>query len=369
MIYENILFELTFDNKLRVLPGQGIPVKFIRHSKTERTIEDKGTVYCANLKDPKAGDFYMLLSPSLKLSMIRFARNKSDSKVTTFISSAANGETFETPEIKPAYVAPDIPGDLQIDNLVWKFLNATIALKKYALLLGPKGCGKSEVARRLAEANEMDFYEFDMGQAFKPKKYFLGGMIIGESGRTEQVHSQFFKAFTSERPTLIFLDELTRIPSVAANYLMTILSRNQSFIYDDDAAIRYEKGKDVVFVAAGNVGFSYSATNHLDSAFEDRFIKLKVDYMSKEQEMQLIRSRYPDLEVSLISDLTKASSLLREGERKGSLSVSLSTRQVLDAAAYCTLGFSLNDTLKDVILTNYIMSDEVKEAELILQSL
>ena len=64
----------------------------------------------------------------------------------------------------------------------------------------------------LADAMEMDYFGFDMGQAFKPKKMFVGGLVIGDEGKTLAVRSEFFKAFTSDRPTLIFLDELTRIP-------------------------------------------------------------------------------------------------------------------------------------------------------------
>ena len=65
----------------------------------------------------------------------------------------------------------------------------------------------------------MEYFAFDMGQAFKPKKMFVGGLIIGDDGKTKAVRSEFFKAFVSTKPTLIFLDELTRTPMVAANLL------------------------------------------------------------------------------------------------------------------------------------------------------
>lgn len=144
--------------------------------------------------------------------------------------------------------------DLCIPQQKWEFLCHTLYLKKYPFLLGPKGCGKSSVAMELADAMKMEYFAFDMGQAFKPKKMFLGGLIIGDEGKTQAIRSEFFKAFTSDRPTLIFLDELTRIPMVAANFLMTILDRRQSYLYDEDSGIRYNKGKDVLFVAAGNTG-------------------------------------------------------------------------------------------------------------------
>ena len=166
--------------------------------------------------------------------------------------------------------------DLCISQPVWEFLCHTLYLKKYPFLLGPKGCGKSSVAMELADAMGMEFHAFDMGQAFKPKKMFLGGLVIGDNGKTVAVRSEFFNAFISDKPTLIFLDELTRIPMVAANFLMTILDRRQSYLYDEDSGVRYNKGENVLFIAAGNTGFAYVSTQRLDSAFEDRFIKVQL---------------------------------------------------------------------------------------------
>ena len=259
--------------------------------------------------------------------------------------------------------------DLYIPLETWEFLCHTLYLKKYPFLLGPKGCGKSSVAKELAEATGMDFFAFDMGQAFKPKKMFVGGLIIGDDGKTRAVRSEFFKAFTSSRPTLIFLDELTRIPMVAANFLMTILDRQQSYIYDEDSGTRYDKGEDVLFVAAGNVGFAYVSTQRLDTAFEDRFIKVRLDYLSPAEEADLILDRYPQVSKEAAGALTKVAEILRLAERRETLSVSLSTRQVLDAAAYLPLGYRLNEIIEKVILTNYLITGEETLARSLVQAL
>ncbi len=234
-------------------------------------------------------------------------------------------------------------------------------------MLGPKGCGKSSVAMELADAMKMEYFAFDMGQAFKPKKMFLGGLIIGDEGKTQAIRSEFFKAFTSDRPTLIFLDELTRIPMVAANFLMTILDRRQSYLYDEDSGIRYNKGKDVLFVAAGNTGFAYVSTQRLDSAFEDRFIKVQLSYLTPGEEAALVRQRYPAVKAAVAQQLAEVARLLRQGEQKEALTVSLSTRQVLDAAAYLQLGYSIREVVEEVILTNYVIAGEQLVARSLVQ--
>ena len=212
------------------------------------------------------------------------------------------------------------------------------------------------------------YFAFDMGQAFKPKKMFVGGLIIGDDGKTKAVHSEFFKAFVSTKPTLIFLDELTRTPMVAANFLMTILDR-QSYNYDEDSGKRYNKGENVLFVAAGNVGFAYVSTQRLDTAFEDRFIKVRLNYLTTAEEAALIRARFPKVPRDVATQLAKVAEVLRLAEQKETLSVSLSTRQVLDAAAYIPLGYRLDEVIERVILTNYVITGEETVARSLIQTL
>ncbi|WP_298614202.1 AAA family ATPase [uncultured Odoribacter sp.] len=274
--------------------------------------------------------------------------------------------TFTTPS---SFSLPKHSGRLYIPLKKWEFLCHTLYLKKYPFLLGPKGCGKSSVARELAEAMGMDYYAFNMGQAFKPKKMFIGGLIIGDSGKTEAVRSEFFKAFISSRPTLIFLDELTRTPAVAANFLMTVLDRQQSYLYDEDSGKRYNKGEQVLFAAAGNTGFAYVSAQRLDTAFEDRFVKTRLDYLSPAEETALLMHEIKNISRSEASRLAEVARLLRLGEEKEVLSVSLSTRQVLDAAAYLPLGYTLQEIVEEVILTNYLISGEETIARSLLQTL
>lgn len=267
------------------------------------------------------------------------------------------------------FTLPKHSVDLCIPLPKWEFLCHTLHLKKYPFLLGPKGCGKSSVAKELADAMGMEYHAFNMGQAFKPKKMFIGSLVIGDEGRTIAVRSEFFRAFISDRPTLIFLDELTRTPAVAANFLMTVLDRQQSYLYDEDSGKRYDKGENVLFVAAGNTGFAYVSAQRLDTAFEDRFVKTRLEYLSPEEETMLIRQRIEGVSRKDASGLAEIARILRLGEEKETLSVALSTRQVLDAAAYFPLGYSLRDIVEEVILTNYILSGEEVLARSLLQTL
>ena len=65
--------------------------------------------------------------------------------------------------------------------------------------------------------------------------------------------------------------------------------------------------------------------------------------------------------------LADVARLLRQAEQKEALTVSLSTRQVLDAAAYLQLGYTLREVVEEVILTNYVIAGEQLVARSLVQ--
>ncbi len=89
------------------------------------------------------------------------------------------------------FTPPKHSDSLCIPVQTWEFLCHTLYLKRYPFLLGPKGCGKSSIAKELADAMGMEYFAFDMGQAFKPKKMFVGGLIIGDDGRRKRYVRNF----------------------------------------------------------------------------------------------------------------------------------------------------------------------------------
>lgn len=264
---------------------------------------------------------------------------------------------------------PAIPKDLYIEEKVWNMAAVSLKLDKYPILLGPKGCGKTETAKQLAIACGLHFVSFNMGAAFKPKQMFAG-MLQAQDGNTIFIESEFLKAFQSNEPTLIFLDEITRTPQVATNYLMTILDRNQSYIYIEELGKRVYKGAGVRFITAGNVGSQYTDTRTLDGAFWDRFIKLPIDYLPKVAEEKLVCMRAPKANKTHVKILIDRANKCREAEKSASISSGISTRQLIDMAHYLEVGISLDDVFDTVFLNNFINgnSNEVEEVKGICQS-
>lgn len=306
-----------------------------------------------------------VLSDVLDYTIIKVLEEKS---IKDFISTSAIKKTIEenklvilnqkTETVNVTYVKPD---ELFLSSTNWNFINSTMDLKKYPLLIGPKGCGKTQTAYSIAKARGMKFYTINCGSIFKPKQTLVGQMQAKE-GTTYLLSSEFLRYFTddSEEGVMIFLDEISRIPPAAANYFMTILDRIQSYIYVEEEAKQVKRGKNVVFIAAANFGYEYTDTRNLDGALIDRFIKFLIDYLPAEQEIELIKQRVPEANIKDIKKLVDYATLFRKQSEK--LRVSVSTRQLIDMADYLPLGYSVQ-TIFDNIFLNLFVNGSMDERE------
>ncbi|MEO6304515.1 MAG: MoxR family ATPase [Bacteroidia bacterium] len=253
------------------------------------------------------------------------------------------------------------PVELFIPEMNWNLINTTIDLKKYPLLIGPKGCGKTQTAQSIAKARGMKFYPINCGSIFKPKQTLVGQMQA-KDGTTFLLSSEFLTYFTDdcEEGVLIFLDEISRIPQGAANYFMTILDRIQSYIYIEEEGRQVYRGKNVVFVAAANFGYEYSDTRNLDGALIDRFMKFIIDYLPEKDEIELIQQRVPTAVPTDIKRLVKYATMFRENAEK--LRIAVSTRQLIDMAEYLPKGYDIK-TIFDNIFINLFVNGSMDERD------
>lgn len=283
------------------------------------------------------------------------------------IADKAKNEFFEKNSI------PAIPKELYIDESVWKTICACIGFDIPIMLLGPKGCGKTQTAKELAKALGYEFAMFNMGSAFKPKELFVGQVHAKENAHgvveTALTPSQFLSLYQSNEKVLIFLDEATRTPSAAVNYLMTVIDDNQKEIYVPELGKSIKRGPHVRFIAAGNAGMQYTDTRTMDGAFWDRFQKFLVDYLDHKEELKLILQRVPNANPKMMAELIDRANKCRTQEKAGDLTTGISTRQLLNMAKFISVGFTLDEVFENVFLTNFINgnNNEMEQVKTLIQ--
>lgn len=279
-----------------------------------------------------------------------------------------NNQIYLTNKKSISFKNIPIPANIYIEQTKWDLITATIFMKKYPLFLGPKGCGKTELAYALAKVMEYNFYPINCGTLFKPKQTLVG-QLHAKDGNTFLVNSEFLTHYQSDQPTVIFLDELSRIPTMAANYMMLILDRKESYIYVEELGKRVYKGKNVVFIAAANFGIEYVDTRQQDGAFMDRFIKFHLDYLEQDQEVDLVLNKVDGVDKNTIQELVKLVNIFRDSSK--TFGQSISTRQVIDMSEYISYGFDIDTIVNNVLVNLYIngQDDRRKEIETFLASI
>lgn len=238
----------------------------------------------------------------------------------------------------------NIPEDLFIEETSWDFLLSSIEFGFYPMLLGPKGNGKTTTAYSLASALGYSFFKLDCGTLSKPKTSLVG-QTQALNGSTFLMKSEFLNYYISEEKVLIFLDEISRIPTQAANYLMTILDENNPHIYVEDEAKIYKKGKNVTFIAAGNFGIEYTDARVLDGALEDRFVKFYFDYLNENDEFKLIKMKLNKISTEKVEDseikkIIMIANKIRTAVKDKEIVTNISTRKVLHFCSFYLKGFS-----------------------------
>ena len=271
-------------------------------------------------------------------------------------------KNFNNKQIEMERKTFEKPKSLFLDDAVWNLINTTIDLGEYPLMIGPKGCGKTETAEAVANARKMQFYPMNAGALAKPQQTLIG-QIQFTNNETNLLMSEFLRFFTSDVPTMIFIDEASRIPTQAANELMTVLDRKQNYIYVPALGKRFYKGKDVVFFGAANFGHEYTDTRNLDGAFLDRFTKFAVRYLDEKEELDLILQRVTGAK-DFIPQIKKIISLANQFRNDTESPTSISHRQTISMAGYIVKGYSLNQVL-DEIFVNMFINGSVDNRELV----
>lgn len=378
VIFEGIYAKIVnMNSRLRMIvyPYQELEEKWIHFADNRTNIGEVETYWTVDIALSEDGKFFIAQSEPKKAK----APNKGDVEkkaeyvkgVMEKVKEMENAlKEKAQKEFKDKNSIPPVPVGLYIDENTWNLACAAVKLDKYTLLLGPKGCGKTETAKQIAAALEMDFYPFNMGQATKPKEYFIGVMQARENknGNVETIlfESEFLKAYQApkDKPTLIFLDELTRIPQSASNMLMQALDRNMNKIWVPELGRYVERGEGTKFISAGNAGMQYTDTRTLDGAFMDRFIKLTVDYLPEDKELKLIMERAPKANSKWVRELISRANKCRNEEKAGNLASAISTRQLIDMSHYMEAGFTLEEVFNTVFLNNFI-NGQINEIEMV----
>lgn len=198
------------------------------------------------------------------------------------------------------------------------------------LLIGETGTGKTSAIRDLAHKTQNAFRRLNLNGSTTVEE-FVGKILINRDG-TYWVDGILTDAMRNGHWLLI--DEVNAA-------LPEILFVLQSLLDDDGYIVLAEKeDKEIVrphpdfrIFATMNPFEDYVGTKELNKAFLSRFpITIKVDYPKKEQEIVIVKERYPTLEDSIVQSMVEVAHSARQSKENEDIDFVFSTRDLLQWA-------------------------------------
>ncbi len=321
------------------------------------------------MDESKAIQGYIGKTGKLTYKMVEMDEFKKVANVIEDTACDSVSEAFETHDALKEFIhtkGKDLkPNGLFIEELKWKYLLRSAVRGKNILMTGPTGCGKTLAAQSLVKSLKRPDYYFNLGATQDARATLIGNTHFNKEKGTFFSESAFVKAIKTPN-AIILLDELSRAHPEAANILMTVLDAGQRYLRLDEAEgspiIKVASG--VTFIATANIGGEYTATRVMDRALMDRFVQIEMDLLDKENELALLKFKFPEADEYSLNALAEIADTTRQLIKTDASKIStiVSTRVNVEAAGLIYDGFTLFEAANIAILP-YFSNDGGLDSE------
>ena len=184
---------------------------------------------------------------------------------------------------------------------------AALAAGKNVLLEGPPGTTKSTILRTIARESEVPFYMIEGSADLTPQK------LIGIFNPVHVLKKGYKAEYFEPGPLLkamkeggiLYIEEFNRMPEDAANVLIRAMEEREIVV----PRLGIIKAKPSFRVIAGMNPYDDIGTSRVSRAIMDRFCKLRLDYQSREEEIEIVKMKTKCEKkwlIELAVDLTRA---------------------------------------------------------------
>lgn len=287
----------------------------------------------------------------------------------TLASSLANGviplperavNTFGTTLLdtliaNPANKRPKAKDGFEVDETIWRQLLVNIATKTNTILTGPTGTGKTEIVKRLCKQTGTPFTIIPMGSITDPTEQLVGKMDLSPlpGGNVETKYDWADFALAIQRPGVVLLDEINRIPRHGYNILFSVLDGTRqlpAFGAKGTDKRLIDVHPDCIFFATANIG--YAGTEELDEAISNRFQPIEMNYLTAATEAQVLCA-VTGISKEDATNIAIVAENIRKAKNNQTIEHAVSMRETIQCAKYVKYGFSCEDALEITFLPRF----------------
>lgn len=270
-----------------------------------------------------------------------------DGRMTAWEEKMRSMQVVQTIEVKqPTGITKQMTG---VFSKGFKVYVNLVGAKKPLYFYGPAGCGKSYMAKQIANGLGLDYYETSQAMFAHDLKGY------GDA-KGEYVSTPFYKAFS--KGGVFFLDEVDASAPEALVVLNNAIANGR---FDFPVIGMIEAHPNFRVIAAGNTRMTgatlaYTARQCQDTSFKNRFFFELVGY---DERIELALAGGDKNIVEFAHDIRKAA-------RETNILQLCSYRQISDMA---TLLPCVEGDLKHIIRGSVLQEKEVDEANILYQRL